>query len=130
MEGSSSERLAELGRRPVGFHALINPAITVVDDARFCFFEGCLCLPEYRGVVPRAAEVRVEALDDRGQPVTIQWRGWPARVLQHEIDHLRGVLYCDVMLPGSFVAVEHYLAHWRDKSGAEIGEAFGSTAGV
>ncbi len=62
------------------------------------FFEGCLSLPGYTAIVPRAREVRVECLDDKGARQVIEASGWYARILQHEIDHLQGTLYLDRML--------------------------------
>lgn len=57
--------------------------------------EGCLSIPGYVGEVERAYAVRVRAQDRRGQPIKLRLRGWTARIFQHEIDHLNGVLYID-----------------------------------
>jgi peptide deformylase len=61
-------------------------------------------VPGYLARVPRALAVRVEALDHRGQPITIDADGWYARILQHEIDHLQGTLYVDRMDSRTFAA--------------------------
>src|SRR5688572_8280148 len=91
------ERLDLLERRPVPFHVIINPRITLLPGAAVRFFEGCLSVAGILGMVPRARGVHVDALDERGDPVSIDAHGWHARILQHEIDHLAGVLCIDRM---------------------------------
>ena len=80
------------GRVAVPFQVLANPRLTAVDRTPVEFFEGCLSVTDMVMVVPRLRAVKVEALDHEGQPVTLSAEGWPARILQHEIAHLRGVL--------------------------------------
>jgi peptide deformylase len=106
-EGLPADELAARGRTPVPFHVIINPRLEVVEAGPAIYYEGCLSVPEFVAQVPRALAVRVEALDHRGQPVTIDARGWYARILQHEIDHLRGTLYIDRMDPRSFASTRH-----------------------
>ena len=77
--------------------ALINPEITVVGDEMVEDWEGCLSIPEIRGRVPRAREIDVKAYDRKGKRVQINARGFTARVIQHETDHLDGVLFFDRM---------------------------------
>src|SRR5690349_11736961 len=89
------EELDSRGRRPVPFHVIANPRLTVIDPGPAVFAEGCLSVPGYLARVGRALAVKVEALDHRGQPVIIEADGWYARILQHEIDHLQGTLYID-----------------------------------
>jgi peptide deformylase len=96
-QGASVADLAARGRAPVPFHVIVNPRIQAIEPGPVVFTEGCLSIPGFLAQVPRAASVRVEALDHRGQPVTIDARGWYARILQHEIDHLGGTLYIDRM---------------------------------
>ncbi len=60
--------------------------------------------------------MRVECLDQHGEPQVIEASGWYARILQHEIDHLNGTLYIDRMLSRSFSSVENHAKHWKDKS--------------
>ena len=98
------DELAARGRRPIPFHVIINPRLRVVDPGPALFAEGCLSVPGYLARVARALAVKVEALDHRGQPVTIEADGWYARILQHEIDHLQGTLYVDRMDTRSFAA--------------------------
>ncbi len=75
----------------------VNPVITPVGDDRAEDWEGCLSIPDLRGRVSRAREVVVNALDRRGKPFEIALKNYPARVVQHETDHLDGVLFLDRM---------------------------------
>lgn len=105
----------ERDRKPVPFHVIVNPAITLLDDPGIEFFEGCLSLAGFTAVVPRARRVRVDCLDHNGKSKTIEASGWYARILQHEIDHLQGTVYIDRMYARSFMEMENYTRHWRDK---------------
>ncbi|MGZ3461654.1 MAG: peptide deformylase, partial [Archangium sp.] len=84
------EELAARERQPVDFHVLINPRLVVEDPTPVEFYEGCLSVSGFSALVRRARAVRVEAFDERGQPRSFSARGWYARILQHEIDHLEG----------------------------------------
>ena len=99
------DELRERGRQPVPFHVIANPRLTVLEAGPAVFAEGCLSIPGYAAMVPRALRVRVEALDHHGDPLTIEAQGWYARILQHEIDHLQGMLYIDRMDPRSFTSL-------------------------
>lgn len=83
--------------------------------ARGLFFEGCLSLPGFTAMVPRAGNISVEALDHEGRPMHIEASGWYARILQPEIDHLRGTLYVDRMRSRSFSTLENYNPLLEDK---------------
>lgn len=75
---------------------LINPVITVLDENyREGMYEGCLSVPGLRGYVERPAHIRLQALDEKGLRIDIELKGYPAIVMQHECDHLDGVLYID-----------------------------------
>lgn len=74
--------------------ALVNPEI-VRAHGRVLGYEGCLSIPGWTGEVPRAEIVTVKGLGLDNRPVRIKARGWSARVLQHEIDHLDGILFLD-----------------------------------
>ena len=78
------------------------------------FFEGCLSLTGYVAIVPRARRVKVEFLNERAEPMTVVAEGWYARILQHEIDHLNGVLYLDRMHSRSFCSVENFERLWKE----------------
>jgi len=98
-------------RAPVPFHVIVNPRLTLGPEMTD-FFEGCLSVEGFQAVVPRARTVQVEALDHRGQPATIDARGWYARILQHEVDHLNGTLYIDRMTPRTLTSQENYPRFW------------------
>ena len=72
---------------------LINPEITVLDDTVEEGGEGCLSLPGMTGIVARPTRIRVQALDHQGQALDYEAEGFHARVIQHECDHLDGILY-------------------------------------
>lgn len=80
------------------FRILINPEITVLDENdKLGMYEGCLSLPGMRGYVERPASVRVKAWNHQGEQEEFTLEGYPAIVIQHECDHLQGVLYIDRM---------------------------------
>ncbi|HEY7405458.1 MAG TPA: peptide deformylase [Candidatus Angelobacter sp.] len=114
------EQLADRERKVVPFHVMINPKLTLLGDEQVEFFEGCLSLANLMALVPRARRVRVECLDEKGEPNVIEASGWYARILQHEIDHLGGAMYVDRMYPRTLMTVENYTRHWKDKSLTEI----------
>jgi peptide deformylase len=74
---------------------IVNPRIHFMTEDRIDVVEGCLSIPDLRGVVPRVAEIELEALDREGTPIRGHFKGFPAAVVQHECDHLDGVLYVD-----------------------------------
>ena len=75
---------------------LINPEITVLDEAdRLGMYEGCLSVPGMRGWVERPASIEVKAYDEKGAHIEFALEGYPAVVIQHECDHLDGILYVD-----------------------------------
>ena len=76
--------------------ALVNPEIIKASDEEELGTEGCLSIPGYVGDnVPRALAVTVKARDPKGKEVRVKAEGWWARILQHEIDHLNGILFLD-----------------------------------
>ena len=77
--------------------AFVNPEITVIGDQTVEGWEGCLSIPEMRGRVPRAQHIKVSALDRTGKRFELELKDFPARVVQHETDHLDGVLFLDRM---------------------------------
>ena len=92
---------------------LINPDITVVGTDVGEDWEGCLSIPNIRGRVPRAREIKVRAYDRTGARVEISARDFPARVIQHEADHLDGVLFVDRMESfESLTFLEEYSRYW------------------
>jgi len=120
VEGLDPEARADRERAAVPFHVLVNPVLTVEDATPAHFFEGCLSLSGYVGVVGRALAVRVDCMDETGTPRVIRARGWYARILQHEIDHLSGVVYVDRMLTRTFMSAEECACHWADADLDEV----------
>lgn len=120
VEHGDPEEMKARGRTAVPFQVLVNPRLTVVDATPLEFFEGCLSVTDMVMVVPRLRAVRVEALDHAGAPVTLSAEGWPARILQHEIDHLRGVLCIDRMLSRTFMSVRNHGQWWGNASVKDV----------
>jgi peptide deformylase len=116
--------IKERERNPVPFHVLINPKIKVQGGSDVEFFEGCLSLAGFTAMVPRARKARVECLDHTGNTKVIDASGWYARILQHEIDHLKGTVYIDRMYPRTLMSVENFNRHWKTKSMAEMKKLF------
>jgi peptide deformylase len=77
--------------------AVINPEITPVGSELVEDWEGCLSIPDIRGRVPRLREIRVRAYDRQGERIELHAHDFPARVIQHETDHLDGILFFDRM---------------------------------
>ena len=103
--------------------ALLNPEWLHRSPSSVEGWEGCLSVPGLRGLVPRADTVRVQGLDRRGQIVELEASGLFARVLQHEIDHLDGVLYLDRMADlRSLSFLEEYERYWMAEADEEEGE--------
>jgi len=110
-----ARELALKGRRPVPFHVLINPKIVRAGEDKVEFHEGCLSLTGFSAIVPRTHTVRVEYLDEQGEPRSVDADGWYARILQHEIDHLHGTLYIDRMHSRTFTSLDNWNRYWKGK---------------
>lgn len=78
---------------PVPFTVLVNPRITPLSEERDLDWEGCLSVPGMRGLVPRYRHIRYRGFDPSGRTVDREATGFHARVVQHECDHLDGILY-------------------------------------
>jgi peptide deformylase len=74
---------------------MVNPELEILTDERFACYEGCLSVPDLRGVAPRATHVRVRAVDPDGRPLEFDVRGLSAGTFQHEVDHLNGMVVLD-----------------------------------
>lgn len=88
---SHSERYAQAP--PIPRTVLINPVIEVLDEAMEDGWEGCLSVPGMRGLVARYQHIRYRGVDEHGEPFEREVDGFHARVVQHECDHLDGILY-------------------------------------
>jgi peptide deformylase len=96
--------------------ALVNPQISPLGGEMVEDWEGCLSIPDIRGKVPRARQVVVRALDRRGKPVEIKASGFTARVIQHETDHLDGVLFFDRMKGfQTLTFLEEFSRYWTSQ---------------
>lgn len=80
---------------PPKLYAVVNPEITRQGDETEIATEGCLSIPGYVGEVERSLSVTVKGQNRHGQPTKIKAKGWLARIFQHELDHLDGVLFID-----------------------------------
>ncbi|SRR6266478_865692 len=78
---------------PVPYTVLVNPVLTPLGDAEEEGWEGCLSVPGLRGLVPRLRRLRYQGFDQRGVPIDRTVEGFHARVVQHEVDHLNGILF-------------------------------------
>ena len=93
--------------------ALINPEIIIVGTDVVDDWEGCLSIPDIRGRVPRAREINVRALDRKGDRIELHAHDFPARVIQHETEHLDGVLFFDRMRSlESLTFLDEYARYW------------------
>ena len=113
-------QLSERQREPVPFHVIVNPRIVSADNAGVEFFEGCLSVTGYSAIVPRARAVTVEYLDEHAENKKVEAVGWYARILQHEIDHLAGVLYVDRMHSCTFTTLENLDRFWKDLPTSDV----------
>jgi peptide deformylase len=78
---------------PVPYTVLVNPQLTVLGDEQDAGWEGCLSVPGMRGLVPRFRHLRYQGFDAQGAPIDRTVEGFHARVVQHEVDHLNGILF-------------------------------------
>jgi peptide deformylase len=123
--GLTAEQIAERERQPLPFHVIINPVLHQQPAGEVEFFEGCLSVPGFTAIVARSRRVRVLCQDETGTPRIIEASGWYARILQHEIDHLRGTLYLDRMLSRTFCSLDIYARLWKNKTRAEVKAGLG-----
>lgn len=93
----------EVGIEPT---VVINPEVRVVDDELEEGWEGCLSIPGLRGLVPRARRIKLKGRTVDGDPLSLTADGFHARVIQHEFDHLDGVVFLDRMTSVASLAFE------------------------
>jgi peptide deformylase len=100
-------------RGDIPLTVLINPEVTIHDDAMIEDWEGCLSIPDLRGRVPRYAKVRIDALDRHGNATQVVAEGFFSRVIQHEFDHLMGKVYIDRMRDfGTLTHFAEFQRYW------------------
>jgi peptide deformylase len=106
----NADDTADTEREPV---VIVNPEITPVGTDLVNGWEGCLSIPDIRGQVPRAREITLRALDRNGERIEHHLHDFPARVIQHETDHLDGILFFDRMRSfESLTFLEEYGRYW------------------
>jgi peptide deformylase len=110
----SDEPLVDLtGQQDMPLIVAVNPELSMVGEEAEHGWEGCLSIPDVRGLVPRARHIKVDAFDRRGRRIQFTARGLPARVIQHETDHLDGVLFFDRMRSlESLTFMDEYQRYW------------------
>ncbi|XP_053304769.1 peptide deformylase, mitochondrial [Spea bombifrons] len=99
------EVLAAREMAPFPLQVFINPEMHVLDSRTLSFPEGCSSVRGFSAVVPRYYSVELSGLNTKGERISWQAKGWAARIVQHEMDHLNGVLYIDKMDPRTFTNV-------------------------
>lgn len=103
------------GEGPIPLTVLINPKISNVSKKLVEDWEGCLSINDFRGRVPRAESLEVEAYNRKGEKVKFHAHGFFARVIQHECDHLAGKVFVDRM-PGlsTLTHLQEFIRYWTD----------------
>jgi peptide deformylase len=110
-------------RPPQPLLELINPTITPLGSQQRVFYEGCLSITGLTAVVSRHHEIDLSAQDRNGRAYALELSGWPARIAQHETDHLNGVLYLDRSELRSLSNTSIYLQHWAQPTPATAAAA-------
>ena len=112
--------LLERQRQPLPLTVIVNPQLELLGDKTATFFEGCLSVSGYGALVKRHLRVRLTGLDAQGRPLDLVLSGWPARIAQHEFDHLQGILYIDRMHSRSFSTQAQWKARFGGKHAHDI----------
>lgn len=116
-----SERYPDMGHQPL--LVIFNPKITVLDEKEQGFWEGCLSVPELRGLVHRPRKVQIDYLDLKAKPQKIVAEDFLATVFQHELDHLVGKLFVDRIQDTTKLAfIEEYQRYWVPAKDDDVGE--------
>ncbi|MEW5974524.1 MAG: peptide deformylase [Acidobacteriota bacterium] len=93
---------------------LVNPSLSVISERQFEDWEGCLSIPDLRGLVPRYEQIEVQGYNPLGQTVRFQARGFYARVIQHECDHLEGKVFLERMRNlESLTYLQEFSRYWQ-----------------
>lgn len=102
---------------------LFNPKITVLDSTEQGFWEGCLSVPDLRGLVHRPRKIKIDYLDEKAKPQEIIAEDFKATVYQHELDHLQGVLYIDRVRDRTKLSfIDEYQKYWVPSEDDDVGE--------
>jgi len=97
MDKYGSKGVSKMQMAPCPITVLINPKLKIIDSRTVMLRESCLSIESFSALVPRAREIKVEAIDPDGKNLNFNANGWIARIIQHEVDHLQGNLYIDSM---------------------------------
>jgi peptide deformylase len=116
-------------RAPLEFLALLNPRYAPVGTELASFYEGCLSLNGLQAVVARPGNVLLEFQSPDGAGLQREFSGWQARIVQHETDHLNGVLYLDRAQLRSLSSNAEYAAHWAEPGISKAQAGLGFDAG-
>jgi len=125
----SPDAAALRNRSPLEFLAILNPRYTPVGTGLASFYEGCLSLNGLQAVVARPEAVVLEYLAPDGAAGRREFSGWQARIVQHETDHLNGILYLDRAQLRSLSSNAEYAAHWAEAGIDKAREGLGFDAG-
>lgn len=99
-------------RAPLPYFALINPTYVPIGSETASFYEGCLSFTGWQAVVQRHHSVQLEYLSPESTQLTRHFSGWPARIVQHETDHLNGTIYIDKANTRSLASSAEYSERW------------------
>ena len=121
MSDESEEERERKKRYPFKAKVVINPVLIPIGDASAAFMEGCLSVQGYRALVRRHLKVKLKGVAPDGKPIDVDLTGWPARIAQHEMDHLNGVLYVDRMEKRTLRRVDKVNAPVPTEKHAEFG---------
>jgi peptide deformylase len=103
---------ATRGREPLPFFAMLNPSYRPLGSSTAAFYEGCLSVNGLQAAVSRPASVRLDFTAPDGSRQERDFSGWQARIVQHETDHLHGILYLDRAELRSLTTNTEYAARW------------------
>jgi peptide deformylase len=113
IEAQSHPRYPDMA--PIPLTVIINPVLTPVTEETAGDWEGCLSIPDFRGLTPRSTAVRLEAYGRKGERIELTAKDFFARVLQHETDHLNGKVYLDRMRDFSTLAyLQEWVRYWTE----------------
>lgn len=125
LESMSVARRKELNRTSLPFTVLINPIIEPLTSSIAEYFEGCLSCPDLFGLVKRWQSVKLISLDGDGRRTEAVYDGWPARIVQHEVDHLNGVLFLDRTESRTLTNAKNLGRFWKARPAAELRKTLG-----
>ncbi|MFD9893263.1 peptide deformylase [Amycolatopsis sp. NPDC059027] len=120
-----AETLHARRRVPQPFRVLVNPRYEAVGPGVAAFYEGCLSVPGWQAVTARHERILLRGQDETGRELDEEVEGWPARIVQHETDHLDGMLYLDRAEIRSLSTSAHVLGRWADPTPENASRALG-----